>query len=53
MKFDIIDWRSAYNWLEIKQIELIKAYEKNDKDLVLRIQVSILKDFRTTVIVKL
>ena len=50
MEFNKINWRSAYKWLEIKQEELIKAYEKKNTEQVLKIQVSILKDYRTTAI---
>jgi RNA-directed DNA polymerase len=50
MKFEKINWRSAYSWLEIEQEKLIEAYEKKDKNLIIKIQVSILKDFRTTAI---
>ena len=50
MEFEKINWRSAYNGLEIKQEELIKAYKNKDINLTLQIQVSILKDYRTTAI---
>ena len=50
MKFEKINWRSAYSWLEIEQEKLIEAYEKKDKNLIIKIQVSILKDFRITAI---
>lgn len=50
MKFEKINWRSAYSWLEIQQEKLIEAYKKNDHCLIIKIQVSILKDFRTTAI---
>jgi|JI61114BRNA_FD_contig_101_193406_length_4991_multi_4_in_0_out_0_1 RNA-directed DNA polymerase len=50
MKFEKINWRSAYSWLKIEQEKLIEAYEKKDKNLIIKIQVSILKDFRTTAI---
>lgn len=50
MEFNRINWRSAQKWLEIKQIKLIKAYQKNNIELVKRIQISILKNFRTTAI---
>jgi len=50
MEFEKMNWCSAYLWLEIKQKELVKAYEKKDTNLILRIQVSVLKDYRTTAI---
>lgn len=50
MKFNQVNWKSAYKWLERKQELLLEAYEKKDMDSVLRIQISILKDFRTTAI---
>jgi len=50
MKFNRINWRSVYKRLEIKQIELIKAYPENNMELVKHIQILILKDFRTTAI---
>lgn len=50
MEFEKINWRSAYNWLEIKQEKLIEAYKNKDTHLIIQIQVSILKDYRTTAI---
>lgn len=50
MEFEKINWRSAYHWLEIKQEKLIKAYKNKNTNLTLQIQVSILKDYRTTAI---
>jgi RNA-directed DNA polymerase len=50
MEFNKTNWRSAYQWLEVKQEKLIRAYEKNDTNEILKIQVSILKDCRTTAI---
>jgi RNA-directed DNA polymerase len=50
MEFEKMNWRSAHCWLEIKQEELIKAYKNKDTSLIIQIQVSILKDYRTTAI---
>lgn len=45
MEFEKINWRSAHSWLEMKQEELIKAYQNKDTSLIIQIQVSILKDY--------
>ena len=50
MKFEKINWKSAYEWLEQKQEMLLKAYKKRDIETIRRIQCAILKDFRTTAI---
>ena len=50
MKFEKINWKSAYEWLERKQELLLKAYKKKDIEPIRRAQCSILKDFRTTAI---
>jgi hypothetical protein len=36
MEFNKINWRLAYKWLETKQEELIKAYEKKIWNKLLR-----------------
>ena len=48
MKYSQINWKSAFAWLRQKQTLLLKMYKEGDLDEVRRIQVSILKDFRTT-----
>ena len=40
----------AHSWLRKKQILLVEVYKKNDLEKVRHIQISILKDFRTTAI---
>lgn len=50
MKFKQVNWKSAYKWLEQKQSLLLEAYEKNNIGKVRHIQISILKDYRTTAI---
>ena len=52
MKFEKINWKSAYEWLEQKQEILLKEYKKDKQKIetIRRIQCIILKDFRTTAI---
>lgn len=50
MKFNQVNWKSAYEWLHEKQALLVKVYKKGDTLKVRHIQISILKDFRTTAI---
>ena len=50
MKFNSVNWKSAYEWLHEKQALLVEAYIKGDTLKVRHIQISILKDFRTTAI---
>lgn len=50
MDFEKTNWRQAYQWLEQKQEELIRAYKDDDIQSIIGIQVSILKNYRTTVI---
>ena len=50
MKFNKVKWKSAYKWLDEKQNALIEAYEKGDILKARHLQISILKDFRTTAI---
>ena len=50
MKFNQVNWKSAYEWLHEKQALLVEVYIKGDILKVCHIQISILKDFRTTAI---
>ena len=50
MKFNQVNWKSAYEWLREKQALLVEVYIKGDILKVRHIQISILKDFRTTAI---
>jgi len=50
MKFNQVNWKSAYEWLHEKQALLVEVYIKGDILKVRHIQISILKDFRTTAI---
>ena len=50
MKFNQVNWKAAHSWLRQKQILLVEVYQKNDLEKVRHIQISILKDFRTTAI---
>lgn len=50
MKFNTVNWDAAYKWLSEKQDLLVKAYIENDMEKVRHLQISILKDFRTTAI---
>ena len=50
MKFDKVKWKAAYDWLSEKQKLLVKAYIEKDVEKVRYLQISILKDFRTTAI---
>jgi len=50
MKFNRMNWNAAYKWLSEKQELLVKAYIENDMEKVRYLQISILKDFRTTAI---
>ena len=50
MKFNQVKWKSAYEWLHEKQALLVEVYRKGDNLKVRHIQISILKDFRTTAI---
>lgn len=50
MKFEKINWKSAYEWLEQKQEMLLKVYKKRDIETIRKIQCAILKDFRTTAV---
>lgn len=50
MKFKQVNWKKAYEWLKRKQELLIEAYEKKNITMVRHIQISILKDYRTTAI---
>ena len=50
MKFNQVNWKSANEWLHEKQALLVEAYIKGDTLKVRHIQISILKDFRTTAI---
>lgn len=50
MKFNRVNWNEAYNWLSEQQELLVKAYVKNEMEKVRYLQISILKNFRTTAI---
>jgi len=50
MKFNQVNWKLAYKWLSEKQDSLVKEYVKRDMEKVRHLQISILKDFRTTAI---
>ena len=50
MKFNQVNWKSAYEWLHEKQALLVEVYIKGDTLKVRHIQIAILKDFRTTAI---
>jgi RNA-directed DNA polymerase len=50
MRFDQVNWKSTYQWLCEKQALLVEVYEKRDYLKVRHLQISILKDFRTTAI---
>lgn len=50
MKFNQVNWKSAYEWLHEKQALLVEVYIKGDTLKVRHIQILILKDFRTTAI---
>ena len=50
MKFNQVNWKSAYEWLHEKQTLLVEVYIKKETLKVRHIQISILKDFRTTAI---
>ena len=50
MKFNQVNWQKAYEWLDEKQKLLVKAYIKKEMKKVRQLQISILKDFRTTAI---
>ncbi len=51
MKFNQVNWKLAYEWLHEKQALLVEVYKKGDILKVRNLQISILKDFRTTAIV--
>lgn len=50
MKFKQVNWKTANRWLKQKQERLLEAYEKNNIEMLRHIQISILKDYRTTAI---
>jgi RNA-directed DNA polymerase len=50
MKFNKVNWKAAHEWLSEKQELLVKAYIEKDMEKVRYLQISILKDFRTTAI---
>ena len=50
MKFKQVNWKTANDWLSRKQSALLEAYEKNNIEMIRHIQISILKDYRTTAI---
>lgn len=50
MKFNQVNWKLAYKWLSEKQDSLVEVYVKMDMEKVRHLQISILKDFRTTAI---
>ena len=50
MKFNQVNWKLAYEWLHEKQALLVEVYKKGDTLKVRHLQISILKDFRTTAI---
>jgi hypothetical protein len=50
MKFNQINCKLAYEWLHEKQALLVEVYKKGDTLKVRHLQISILKDFRTTAI---
>lgn len=50
MKFYNVNWKSAHRWLHEKQSLLVEAYVKRDIEKVRHLQISILKDFRTTAV---
>ena len=50
MKFNQVNWKSAYKWLREKQALLVEVYKKGDVLKTRHLQISILKDFRTTAI---
>jgi len=50
MKFKQVNWKAAYEWLSRKQELLVEAYKNDDMKRVRHLQISILKDFRTTAI---
>jgi RNA-directed DNA polymerase len=50
MKFDRVNWKKAYEWLSEKQALLVEASKKREYEKIRHLQISILKDFRTTAI---
>ena len=50
MKFNQVNWKSAYEWLREKQSLLVEVYKKGDVLKTRHLQILILKDFRTTAI---
>jgi len=50
MKFNQVNWKSAYEWLHEKQGLLVEVYKKGDVLKTRHLQILILKDFRTTAI---
>lgn len=50
MKFNQVNWKLAYEWLHEKQALLVEVHKKGDTLKVRHLQISILKDFRTTAI---
>jgi len=50
MKFNQVNWKTAYEWLYEKQDLLVEVYKKGDTLKVRHLQILILKDFRTTAI---
>jgi RNA-directed DNA polymerase len=50
MKFNKVNWKEAYIWLNRKQKLLVEAYKNKDIERVRHLQISILKDYRTTAI---
>ncbi len=50
MKFNQVNWKTAYQWLYEKQDLLVEVYKKRDTLKVRHLQILILKDFRTTAI---
>jgi RNA-directed DNA polymerase len=50
MKFDKVNWKKAYEWLREKQALLVEASKKREYLKLRHLQISILKDFRTTAI---
>lgn len=47
MKFNPVNWKSAYECLREKQALLVEVYRKKETLKVRHLQISILKDFRT------
>ena len=50
MKFNQVNWKSAFEWLHKKQNLLVEVYKKGNVLKARHLQILILKDFRTTAI---